>query len=99
LAASNKRNGIDLYQRVLREPRHLHGGPRWRSLLEVLAIDFIHRAKISHILKENRAANDLFQTAARSLKNRYQIFQHAIRLRRDVPGNDLLRRRINCDLP
>ena len=43
------RNTVNLNPRVARQPRRLHGRPRWFIFAEKLGVNIVHRCKIVHI--------------------------------------------------
>jgi hypothetical protein len=71
------------------QPRHFDSRPRWRRLLEIAAVNFVHGIEISHVLEEDGAAQNFLQAAARGLQNGGQILYHALSLRAHIAGDDL----------
>src|SRR5260370_7805651 len=95
---SSQRNHINFNQDVFRKPGHFDGGARWRLLLEVAAVDFVHGGEISHVFEEDGAAQNFIQATARGLQNGREVLEHAVGLRAHITGDDLRGGGIDGDL-
>src|ERR1019366_8650096 len=97
-SSSSQRNHVNFNQNILRKPGDFDGGARRRRLLEVAAVDFVHGRKISHVLEEDGAAQNLLHATARFVQNGSEVPEHLVGLRAYVAGDYLLGGGIDGDL-
>jgi hypothetical protein len=67
--------------------------------VEESPVDFVHRGEVTHVLQEHGRAHHISQPAAGGSQDCGQILEYALRLRRHVPADHLLVRRIDGHLP
>src|SRR5216684_206227 len=90
---------FNLYHRILRQTRHLHGRARRRRRREILAIHFVHGCKFVHVLQKNRCLYDVMEIRSRRFQNSLHVFEHPLRLLANVYPRHLARFRIQRHLP
>src|SRR5712671_5734433 len=89
---------VDFHQYVLGQAGHFDGGTRWRGRAEIFAVDLVHGGEIVHVLEKNGAAHNFSKATAGGFQNFREVAQDTFGLCGNVSSNNLLSRRIDCDL-
>lgn len=89
---------LDLDLDIFGKTSHLDSCPGRVRRLEKLAVDSIHLGEVIHILKENRAFDDLVEGTSGSLNDGLHVSQNETRLLLDSAKLQLPARRVDRDL-
>src|SRR5215467_7722481 len=83
-------------------PKRQRGYPDRRAsgkgLTEMLCVDVIHRAEVTHVREINSGARNVIETLARRLENRREIPKDALCLGHNTPLGHLASGRVLADL-
>src|SRR4029077_6320883 len=96
--ASSLDDEVDLNAGPKRQRGHPDRRAGWKGLSEMLCVDAIHRAEVTHVREIHSGARNVIETLAGRLENRREIPKDALCLGHNTPLDHLARGRVLADL-
>src|SRR5665811_262468 len=96
--ASSLDDEVDLNACPQRQRGHRDRRAGGKGLTEILCVDAIHRAKVTHVREIHASARDAIETLAGRLENRCEIPKDALCLGLNTPLDHLASGRVLADL-
>src|SRR6266446_7236567 len=90
---------VDLNAGPKRQRGHADRRAGGKGLTEMLCVDAIHRAEVTHVREIHSGARNVIETLARRLENRREIPKDALCLGHNTPLDHLTSGRVLADLP
>src|SRR5260221_4231646 len=96
--ASSLDDEVDLNAGPQRQRGHRDRRAGGKGLGEMLGVDAIHRAEVTHVREIHAGARNMIETPAGRLENRREIPEDALRLGHNTPLDHLASGRVLADL-